>query len=148
MKIERSFLLASLILFIASLFLPTIITNESSSHPFYISYPMSMGLPYLVIGWMGIFTGMFAWYANIVGLIAFIFTSTKKHDAGIFFASIAILLGLQSLLLTEIPNIVNSDTINYFSIGFYVWILSFVAIFISCLISLLKLKNTNQNIQS
>ena len=140
MKKGNILLYTSFILFTISLFLPVMPGDQwlTGGQP-------HDGIVFLMVGWLGVFFGNFSWFANVFGLIAFIVAMKKIYVAGLISATAAILLGLQNFLITYINTNYHGFSHQAYDlkVGYYVWILSFVVIFIFCLINFLKGKTIN-----
>jgi hypothetical protein len=102
--------------------------------------PSKSGFWILTMGWLGIFGGMIAWYANIFGLVAFIASTKKKYKTGFINSIIAFMLGLQSFnfhTLYQNEGGVNNLIVDHLGIGFYVWEASFAILVLFCLLNIL-----------
>jgi hypothetical protein len=114
------------------LFLPAIVTKE---------HTVPYGYDILRVGWIAALFGMFAWYSNLLAVIAFVCAKTCAYKTGIAFSFIAFLLGLLALTLRYIPTSeANFGTcglpdivppcapLDRLGIGFYVWLASFLVL--------------------
>lgn len=112
-------------LYVLSLALPGIIYQGGVSSDF--------GFVLLLQGWLGIFIGQFAWYANVLALLSFKAIRNNKPVRGSFFALTAFILGLQSFLFLQKPldeGVSSWHNVDHLGIGFYVWELSFLVLFV------------------
>lgn len=135
----------ALALYLSSLFLPAIILVQAAP---------GTGLNILEIGWLGIFFGMFAWYANALVALAFIFAHIEDFKTALILLVGAILLGPQSFLLRLVPtseaNFGGCDLdprllgttpcvpVDHLGVGFYLWMLSFMVLAAHCLVQLFR----------
>ncbi len=88
-----------------------------------------MGYYILLTGAFGVFVGSFAWFANVLFIIAAVTYRQKNYLYARAFSLGALALGLQSVFLKEIPRNeggVDNFIVDHFSAGFYLWMLSFV----------------------
>src|SRR5262249_10607438 len=85
------------------------------------------GYKVLLMGVLGVFVGIFAWFANPLILLALALANFKKHTAASVVAVFAVVLGLQSFMLRAVPfneSSMNESNLNFvdrFGIGFYFW---------------------------
>jgi hypothetical protein len=91
----------------------------------------SFGFSILLQGMFGVLGGIYAWYANVLFAIGYILVSRKKNMAALIFSLGAFLLGLQAFtaISTSIPSDeggVMESTIISLSIGYYIWLFSFL----------------------
>lgn len=118
----RSILLyGTIALYIGSLFLPGLTTTYGASQ---------YGFEVLLVGWLGIFSGVFSWYGYVLGIVCFILLLNKKKSTSIIFSAIAFLFALQALYLQMVNARINFfDSYNSWergmgelSVGYYVWL--------------------------
>ncbi|WP_312765388.1 hypothetical protein [Epilithonimonas sp.] len=139
-NIKTVLILLSIIVFIVSLFQPAFFIDRIDSD----AYSNSLFL--FALGWMSFLGGGFIpfiiWLANPIFLIS-IFLINKSLKAGILMSLISILLAiifanLNSILISESGS---TSKITELGLGFYLWLSSFVILFIS---SLFNLKHFNK----
>ncbi len=104
------------------------------------------GYGILLYGWMGAVSFFFSWFANIFGILAFFLVLFKKFKSALLLTILTILISLQSLEFDWFGTYAaDSSTKFYLSfngllIGFYMWELSFIFLFIFCLSKFLRKK--------
>lgn len=133
--IKSTLIILSIIVFIISLFQPAFFIDRKDSD----AYSDSLFL--FALGWMSFFGGGFIpfiiWLANPIYLIS-IFLINKSLKSGISMSLISILL---ALIFANLNSILTSESgstskITELGLGFYLWISSFVILFISSIINL------------
>jgi hypothetical protein len=95
---------------------------------FYVSGPnpeaWSLGAALLLLGWMGAFFGVFAWWANPVLFGSWLLIHKKKYKSAFFMGAVALLLSLRFLVHDEI--IVSErptyESITSYGLGYWMWI--------------------------
>lgn len=118
-------LVISIVLYSISFVLPALLLKESY---FLGSYLFKMG-------WYGIFVLNFSWYANPIYYFSIIAYFQKNFTSARNKAFIALVFGSFSLITNDWysgGNVLN--IIEGVGIGFYIWMLSFLIIFIGSLI--------------
>lgn len=144
LRLRKQYLVAVIALFSVSLLLPSfeIFRPGTQTGPGYFVFLEAVnrfsnlfvlkvgtgvsGLEMFLAGWLGPADNIFAWYANLFGLIAFVMSLKGRYVAGILNSVIAIVLGSQSLFLSKIGWI---EHVYNIGIGFFVWESCFVLIF-------------------
>jgi hypothetical protein len=102
------------------------------------------GLDILLSGGFGIFVSNFAWFANVLFLIAILNAFGKKYTSAIVFSLGALALGLQAFTFTAWPldeGSVMKATLIRFEVGYYLWLTSFLVL---GLYSLIKRRRVNR----
>lgn len=94
------------------------------------------GFELLVQGWQGVSRGVFAWFANPLFVLAFIFALLARHAIAAALAAAAMLVGgtsafVESALRERMTSVPEIDL----RVGFYVWML---ALTVLCLHSLTR----------
>lgn len=115
----------SIILYSISFMLPALLLKES----------YFLGQYVFKMGWYGIFVLNFAWYANPIYYFSIIAYLEKNFTSARNRTFIALIFGSFSLITNDWysgGNVLN--IIEGVGIGFYVWMLSFLIIFIGTLI--------------
>jgi hypothetical protein len=106
------------------------------------------GYRVLLTGLLGIFVGVFAWFATPLMLLAVLLSTFKKHLAATILSVAAVVLGLQSFILEAVPfnessmDPGNLNFVDYLGLGFYLWMASLVALSAYCF---LKTEATPRN---
>ena len=96
------------------------------------------GYKILLIGFFGVFVGVFAWFANPLIILALLLSKFKKRLASIIVSILAIALGLQSYTLKAVPfnessmEPRNLNFVDHLGCGFYLWMGSLVAFSAYC----------------
>ncbi len=90
------------------------------------------GWSVLFIGAFGIFIGQFAWFANPILALAWLACLLRWWIASAVIALFALVIALSSLMIVgqRIPmdeGGVRHSTVGYLHVGFYVWLLAFLA---------------------
>jgi hypothetical protein len=106
------------------------------------------GFTVLYAGWLGLIMGMYAWLSNIFILVGLIFSFFKAYWFGLMTSITAILIGLQSFAFDWYsrgfePYDAQGPfylSLKQLSIGFYLWELSFILLFLFCLSKILPKK--------
>ena len=99
------------------------------------------GFYLLIAGWLGVFLGgMVAWFATPFGFFGFVFAYRAKYSLALKCEIAAMIIGLQSYFMREIP--LNEGgtmlKIDHLGSGFYLWELSFLLTCIYCYLGLSK----------
>ena len=133
--IKSTLIILSIIVFIISLFQPAFFIDREDSD----AYSNSLFL--LALGWMSFLGGGFVpfiiWLANPIYVIS-IFLINKSIKFGIITSLVSILL---ALIFSNLNSILTSESgskskITELGLGFYLWISSFVILFVSSIVSL------------
>jgi hypothetical protein len=100
----------------------------------------------LLMGWLGILQGIFAWLANPLLFFAWITYGFGAYSVALVFAGFAILFVLsffsvQQILVNEAGNYAN---ITHYGVGYWLWLMSTVATFTGSLKNYLEI---NQEIK-
>lgn len=98
------------------------------------SDPVWYGLRILVLGWMGILVGQFAWLANPLWVVGLCLLAFRKWSAAAIVSGLSLLFALNTLALFVMPlpadeASVNKTSLVQFRIGFYFWLASLVLLF-------------------
>jgi hypothetical protein len=96
----------------------------------------------LILGWLGVFVGapFLPWFANVVGVIAFVAHRASKVSLAL--AATAFGLGLDSFTF-KIKRAVETGEksyVDHLGLGFYVWEMSFLLLALYCLLNWLDTK--------
>lgn len=91
------------------------------------------GFDVLLLGWMGIFLGQFAWFANLFWLLSLLLAGLRQWLLALIAIFLAFLVAMHSFTFfgTEVPldeAFVNTMIFQSYRIGFYFWLLSFVVV--------------------
>lgn len=133
--IKSTLIIFSIIVFIISLFQPAFFIDREDSD----AYSNSLFL--LALGWMSFLGGRFVpfiiWLANPIYIIS-IFLISKSFKFGIITSLWSIFL---AIIFANLNSILTSESgsdskITYLGLGYYLWISSFVILFISSVINL------------
>ncbi|MFC4687534.1 hypothetical protein ACFO4P_11375 [Epilithonimonas pallida] len=133
--IKSTLIIFSIIVFIISLFQPAFFIDREDSD----AYSNSLFL--LALGWMSFLGGGFVpfiiWLANPIYIIS-IFLISKSFKFGIITSLWSIFL---AIIFANLNSILTSESgsdskITYLGLGYYLWISSFVILFISSVINL------------
>jgi hypothetical protein len=98
------------------------------------------GYRILLMGFLGVLVGQFAWFANPLMLLALLLSTFKKRLASMILSVSSIALGLQSYVLEAVPfneSSMDSDNLNFvdhLGRGFYLWMGSLVTFSVYCLL--------------
>jgi hypothetical protein len=79
--------------------------------------PMShvdYGVYIFSLGWLGIFMGIIAWYANVSAGLALLLVHFRKYKVSLLCAFIGLLMGLDSLRLNQVPK--DESGSNYYTV--------------------------------
>ena len=118
-------------LFFISLFEPVFITEDESVKGYWI----------FAMGWMGFAIFQFAWYANLLSLLAVLLMF--KHPLRAFLLSLfSLLLAAESFLFDEIPLGSSKASIAIIDndIGLYLWIGAHCAVLYAAVLMLIRKK--------
>ena len=93
----------------------------------------------LVVGWSGIFAGVFAWFANPVWAAGFLFALLGKPKIAALFSVVAMMIALTTFTLIglELPGDeggVTKTSIIRLLPGFYVWLASILSLLATSLL--------------
>ena len=96
------------------------------------------GYEILPMGVLGVFLGMFAWFSNVLMLLAVLFAAIGRRLAAIILSASAVALGLQSFALDAVPfneGSMKADSLNvvdHLGLGFYLWMAALVVFAAYC----------------
>src|SRR5262249_33628901 len=96
------------------------------------------GYEILPMGVLGVFLGIFAWFANLLMLAAVLLSAVGKPLAAMILSLAAILVGLQSYGLDAVPfneasmAADNLNVVDRLGLGFYLWKASLLAFTAYC----------------
>jgi hypothetical protein len=96
------------------------------------------GYKVLLMGFLGVFVGVFAWFANPLMLLALALSKFKKRLGASLVSVFAVALGLQSYMLKAVPfnessmDPSNLNFVDHLGRGFYLWIGSLVLFALYC----------------
>jgi hypothetical protein len=121
----------ALLLFFLSLFEPVFIMEEKSVKGYWI----------FAMGWMGFVIFQFAWYANLLSLLA-ILLMFKRPLSAFLLSLLSLLLATESFLFDEIPLGTDKGSIAIIDndIGLYLWIGVHCAILYAAVLMLIRKK--------
>lgn len=102
----------------------------------------------LLIGWAGLFTGVIAWFANPVGLVAVLLLILRKFKAAFVTGLVAVGLAATTLMLfvQDLPGDEGGVTKSRLAVllpGFYLWLIAIGLIPVSAY--LFGMKGRQQN---
>lgn len=97
------------------------------------------GFQVLAVGWLGLLYEQFAWYANPVMVLSFIFLLFRRWPTTAVIALVALAIAANTLRLfsQEFPADeagVNKIRLEHLGIGFYFWVASLLAVIVGALI--------------
>ncbi len=123
--------LLAFVLFISSLFEPVFITEDHVIKGYWV----------LAMGWMGFAIFQFAWYANLLSLLA-ILLMTKRATTAFVLSLLALLLSAESFLFDEIPVASGNKNVAIIDndIGLYLWIGAHCAVLYAVILMLIRKK--------
>jgi len=118
---------ASVLCFAAACALPCLEMSQKSD-------PVWYGLRILVLGWMGILVGQFAWLANPLWAFGLVAVAFRKWTLALVMLGLSLLFALNTLLLFGISLPADEGNVNHTSlvrlrIGFYLWLASIGILF-------------------
>jgi hypothetical protein len=121
----------ALFLFFISLLEPVFITEDKPIKGFWI----------FAMGWMGFVIFQFAWYANLLSLLAALMMF-KRPLIAFLLSLLALLLAAESFLFDEIPLGSSKESIAIIDtdIGLYLWIGAHCAILYAAILMLIRHK--------
>jgi len=121
----------ALFLFFISLLEPVFITEDKPVKGYWI----------FAMGWMGFVIFQFAWYANLLSLLA-ILLMFKRPLSAFLLALFSLLLAAESFLFDEIPLGSGEESIAIIGndIGLYLWIGAHCAILYATILMLIRKK--------
>lgn len=119
------------ILFFLSLFEPVFITEDKVIKGYWV----------LAMGWLGFVIFQFAWYANLLSLLAILLMS-KRAGTAFILSLLALLLSTESFLFDEIPSADSNKNIAIIDneIGLYLWIGAHCAVLYAVILMLIRKK--------
>jgi hypothetical protein len=97
-----------------------------------------LGYVVLATGFLGVFVGVFAWFANPLMLLAVLLSLSRRRVVAMVLAVAAVALGLQAYALDAVPfneASMEPDNLNYvdrLGYGFYLWMASLVILAAYC----------------
>ena len=118
-------------LFFLSLFEPVFITENKEIKGYWV----------LAMGWMGFVIFQFAWYANLLSLLAVLLMS-KRVGTAFILSLLALLLSTESFLFDEVPSASSDKNIAIIDneIGLYLWIGAHCAVLYAVILMLIRKK--------
>lgn len=96
------------------------------------------GFGILLMGFLGVFVGVFAWFANPLMLLALVLAMSRKRLAAMILSVSSIALGLQSYMLEAVPfnesstDPSNLNLVDHLGPGFYLWMGSLLMLSVYC----------------
>ncbi len=98
-----------------------------------------LGIIALLFGW-----GNAQWYANPLLVMAHVYIFKSRYCRSVVFAGLALLLGLSTFLMVEIPRDGSGriTTIVGYELGFYLWLSTLVLTFFGAVTYYLTAKGT------
>lgn len=136
MRPERWLVLSGLGMFVLCLFLPSLTSP---------SFPVQSGLDLFHRGpelWRD---GIIAWYANPALLLTLVLTWFGRYRAGLVTAGLALLLALSTLTGKAVIEASGRSVPEFsYGIGFYVWLLAFVAAAVAAGIGIYKVSGSSK----
>jgi hypothetical protein len=129
---NRVFIVISVFLYLIACATPCLEVSQKSD-------PVWYGLRILVIGWLGILVGQFAWLANSLWLAGIVFFVFRKWMATMIFSGLSLLFALNTftMFVSELPadeGGVNKFHLVHLRIGFYSWLTSLLVLFAGALV--------------
>jgi hypothetical protein len=122
--------LVALLLYAISLTMPAFVIHADGPLD-----EVRYGYEILFLGWLGLFIGQMAWYANLLLPAILLAIHFRRPQAAAVLTAIAIAVGLQALLVDRLPRNeagVNDLVVDHLGSGFYLWEFSFMLIFAYC----------------
>lgn len=140
LKAPQNLVWISLVVYVVSLFLPGII-YEPSVATGYVR-PTDFGYQILSLGWLGIFYGYIAWYANPLYFIALVVLKAKAYRTAFKLSIASILVGLTALLINTVPANEGGGVtaIRSFGIGYYIWLVALAVQFYAIIVEIKSAK--------
>lgn len=119
---NRVFIGISVVLYLIACATPCLEVSQKSD-------PVWLGLQILVMGWLGILVGQFAWLANPLWLAGLLFFAFRKWMAALILSGLALVFALNTftMFVTELPadeGGMNTFHLVRLRIGFYLWLAS------------------------
>ena len=116
----------TLLLFLIACSTPALYLSDSEKWRWF-------GFEVLAMGWLGAFFGQFAWFANLLLLLAIAMLLFRRWTATLVCSLLAALLALNTLLILsqEIPldeGGIRHTEVTGLGVGFYIWLLSLLSI--------------------
>ena len=127
-------LLISLVLFLVACCLPALEFSHSGA-----SNSIDWSISALLVGWSGIFAGVFGWYANLFWLLGILLSLFRKKMLAVISGAIAIAIACTSFSIIgrELPgdesNVTKMTVIRLLP-GCYVWLASLAALPLTALL--------------
>lgn len=99
-----------------------------------------LGYDVLAVGWLGIFSGDYAWYANLLVLVAFVLAlMARAPRAAAVLSGGSVLLGLDAFRFTGMPSHnVPGQPLDHLGSGYYVWEVSLAVLLAAQIVVLWK----------
>jgi hypothetical protein len=95
------------------------------------------GLELLDNGWLGALGGNFAWYANVLAMVALVFALVRKPRPAAWISFAGLVLGLDAYLFDSTPTIdMPGQSVDYLGSGYYVWEGSMAVLLLAQIIAL------------
>ena len=133
MKIESKVSLIILVFYVGCLFFPAYQLNIRSD--------VNYGYFLILIGWLGVISGHFSWFANIFILVGIKNLYQSRFERAGIYGSISFLLVLSFWLADDIMvnENGNSETIEFYLIGYWLWLAASLSILLGAVfLSILK----------
>src|SRR5215208_3780501 len=96
------------------------------------------GYQILAMGVLGVLVGIFAWFANLLTLLAVVLSAIGKRLAAMILSVSSVALGLQSLALDAVPfnegsmKPENLNVVDHLGLGFHLWMCALVVFAAYC----------------
>ena len=129
---HRLFIGFSVFLYLAACVAPCLEVTQKSD-------PVWPGWQILLMGWLGVLVGQFAWLANPLWLGGLIFFALRKWTVALILSGLAILPTFNTLTMfvTELPadeGGMNTFHLVRLRIGFYLWLASLAVLFVGAFV--------------
>ncbi|WP_174975685.1 hypothetical protein [Burkholderia contaminans] len=111
----------SVLLYLVAMFTAPFRTGAPAPHPW------ADGWQVLLMGWMGVLVGIYAWLANPLVFAAWLLTAKRYRAQAVMLAGLALLFGMSFLSQHQIAvdEAGNVEPVHLDAIGYWCWLASF-----------------------
>lgn len=131
--------LACLVLFLIACAAPSLEFLETNSS----TRNVMQGFQILLMGWMGVFVGQLAWFANALFALGLLLLSLRRRTAALVCGTVAVLIACDTFVLfsQQLPaneGDVGKLILQHLRAGFYLWAAALVLLPLGALILRLR----------
>lgn len=134
-------LYTTMVAYAGSLLLPGLVLTHVEGQSM-----VQYGYQILIVGSLGIFTGIFSWYGYMFGAAAFVALKARQSGIALLCALFGFMMALQALYLQKINARINfldsynnwENGMGVLGTGYYVWLFAFAFLLVQCIVAYLS----------